>query len=97
MSQNRWLATGNYYTTYREEQRLFTSHLDRTIFALFLATLFIWPSFFQLSNNGIGFYTAGPFDGFPSDFQYHPLLGIHFFGFAPGNAEKTGIKQIDMV
>jgi branched-chain amino acid transport system permease protein len=50
MSSNRWLATGNFYTTYREEQRIFVTHLDRTIFVLFLAVLFSWPLFFELSN-----------------------------------------------
>lgn len=50
MSANRWLATGNFFSTYRQEQRIFTTHLDRTVFAVFLAVLFIWPLFFNLSN-----------------------------------------------
>ncbi len=50
MSANRWLATGNYFTSYQAEQRLFTTNLDRSIFTVFLATLFIWPLVFPLSN-----------------------------------------------
>lgn len=50
MSVNRWLATGNFFSTYRQEQRIFTTHLDRTVFAVFLAALFVWPLFFNLSN-----------------------------------------------
>ncbi len=50
MSTNRWLATGNYFTTYREEQRIFFTHLDKIIFTLFLAALFAWPLMFELSN-----------------------------------------------
>jgi len=50
MSANRWLATGNYFTSYREEQKIFFTHLDRSIFTLFLAVLFAWPLLFELSN-----------------------------------------------
>jgi branched-chain amino acid transport system permease protein len=50
MAANRWLATGNYFTSYREEQRIFFTHLDRTIFTVFIALLFLWPYFFELSN-----------------------------------------------
>ncbi len=50
MSANRWLNTGNFFATYKEEQRLFTTHLDRSIFIFFLAILFLWPVFFELSN-----------------------------------------------
>ncbi len=50
MSVNRWLATGNYFTTYREEQRIFLTHIDRMIFLLFLAVLFVWPMFLEVSN-----------------------------------------------
>lgn len=50
MSANRWLATGNYFTSYREEQRIFFTHLDRTAMCLFLAALFAWPYFIQLDN-----------------------------------------------
>jgi branched-chain amino acid transport system permease protein len=50
MSANRWLATGNFFTTYREEQRLFLTNLDRTILSVFMTFLFIWPLLFELSN-----------------------------------------------
>jgi len=50
MSENRWLATGNFFTSYTDEQRIFRTHLDRVIFACFLASLFVWPLFFKLSN-----------------------------------------------
>lgn len=50
MSANRWLATGNYYTSYKEEQRIFNTHLDRLIFIVFIACLFIWPLFLDLSS-----------------------------------------------
>ena len=50
MSQNRWLATGNFFTSYRDEQRIFQTHLDRLIFICFLVLLFIWPFFFELSR-----------------------------------------------
>lgn len=50
MSENRWLATGNFFTTYRAEQRIFFTSLDRVIFCSSLVALFIWPLFFELSN-----------------------------------------------
>ncbi len=50
MATNRWLATGNYFTSYRDEQRIYFTHLDRTIFTLFLMLLFVWPMLFSLSN-----------------------------------------------
>ncbi len=50
MAVNRWLATGNYFTTYEEEQRIFQTHLDRMIFIAFLAVFFIWPLLFEVSN-----------------------------------------------
>ncbi|MFP4532885.1 MAG: branched-chain amino acid ABC transporter permease [Desulfobacterales bacterium] len=50
MSANRWLATGNYFTTYREEQRIFFTHIDRLLFTAFLAALFAWPLFIETSN-----------------------------------------------
>jgi branched-chain amino acid transport system permease protein len=53
MSSNRWLATGNFFTSYREEQRIFATHLDRTFFVLFLACLFAWPLFFSASNKNM--------------------------------------------
>lgn len=53
MSANRWLTTGNYFTSYREEQRIFSTHLDKLIFVLFLAVLFIWPLFFEMSSRNM--------------------------------------------
>lgn len=53
MSTNRWLATGNFYTTYQEEQRIFRTHLDRLFFSLFLISLFTWPFFMELSNRSM--------------------------------------------
>jgi len=50
MSANRWLATGNYFTTYQEEQRIFFTHIDRLLFAAFLAALFAWPLFIEASS-----------------------------------------------
>ncbi|MBN2061812.1 MAG: branched-chain amino acid ABC transporter permease [Deltaproteobacteria bacterium] len=50
MPQNRWLATGNFFTSYKDEQRIFLTHLDRLIFAVFLVVVFIWPLFIDLSN-----------------------------------------------
>ncbi len=50
MSQNQWLATGNYFTSYKQEQRTFATHLDRSIFSFFLLLLFIWPMFFHLGS-----------------------------------------------
>ncbi|MCP4020950.1 MAG: branched-chain amino acid ABC transporter permease [Desulfobacteraceae bacterium] len=50
MSANTWLATGNFNTTYRQEQKTFFTSLDRSIFTFFLVVLFMWPVFFQLTN-----------------------------------------------
>ena len=50
MATNRWLATGNYFTSYRSEQRIFFTHLDRTVFSVLLILLFAWPLAFELSN-----------------------------------------------
>jgi branched-chain amino acid transport system permease protein len=50
MSANRWLATGNYFTSYKEEQRIFFTHLDRTAMLLFILALFAWPMFFHVGN-----------------------------------------------
>jgi len=50
MSANRWLATGNFFTTYREENRIFLTHIDRLVFWVFLATVFAWPLFMKVSN-----------------------------------------------
>lgn len=50
MAVNRWLATGNYFTSYRDEQRIFQTHLDRLIHVAFLATLFAWPLAIDAGN-----------------------------------------------
>ncbi|SDO65624.1 branched-chain amino acid ABC transporter permease [Desulforhopalus singaporensis] len=50
MSANRWLSTGNYFTSYKEEQRIFATHLDRSVLLCFLAVLFAWPLLFEVSN-----------------------------------------------
>jgi branched-chain amino acid transport system permease protein len=50
MSENRWLATGNFFTSYRAEQRIFLTNADRLIFALFLVLMFVWPLVFEVSN-----------------------------------------------
>jgi branched-chain amino acid transport system permease protein len=50
MSSNRWLATGNYFTSYQEEQRIFVTSLDRTAMCLFIVGLFLWPLFIDVGN-----------------------------------------------
>ena len=50
MSENRWLATGNFFTSYRAEQRIFLTHVDRLLFISFLVLLFVWPLIFEVSN-----------------------------------------------
>ena len=50
MSENRWIATGNFFTSYKAEQRIFLTNVDRLIFVLFLVLLFVWPSVFKVSN-----------------------------------------------
>lgn len=50
MSTNKWLATGNFFTSYKQEQRTFLTHLDRSVFSLFICSLFVWPMLFSLSN-----------------------------------------------
>ncbi len=50
MSENRWLATGNFFTSYKAEQRIFLTHLDRLVFVCFLILLFVWPLFFKVGN-----------------------------------------------
>ena len=50
MSENRWLATGNFFTSYKAEQRIFLTNVDRLIFACFLVLLFVWPLVFKVSN-----------------------------------------------
>jgi branched-chain amino acid transport system permease protein len=50
MAENRWLATGNFFTSYKAEQRIFLTNVDRLIFICFLVLLFAWPLFFKVSN-----------------------------------------------
>lgn len=53
MSENRWLATGNFFTAYKQEQRTFFTHLDRLVFVVFLAALFVWPLVHPVSNKSM--------------------------------------------
>ena len=53
MSANRWFATGNFFSAYRDEQRIFATHLDRAIFATFLTALFVWPLLFEVSSKNM--------------------------------------------
>ena len=50
MSENRWIATGNFFTSYKAEQRIFQTHADRMIFVCFLVMLFVWPLLFKVGN-----------------------------------------------
>ncbi len=50
MSSNRWLATGNYFTSYKEEQRIFFTSLDRSAMLILLLCLFSWPLFIDVGN-----------------------------------------------
>jgi branched-chain amino acid transport system permease protein len=50
MSESRWLATGNFFTSYKAEQRIFSTHIDRLVFICFMILLFVWPLFFKVSN-----------------------------------------------
>jgi branched-chain amino acid transport system permease protein len=50
MSANRWLATGNFFTTYKEEQRIFSTHLDRIALIVLLVALFAWPMLIKVDN-----------------------------------------------
>ena len=50
MSENRWLATGNFFTSYKAEQRIFLTNVDKLVFACFLVLLFVWPLVFKVSN-----------------------------------------------
>lgn len=50
MASNRWLATGNYFTSYREEQRMFVTNLDKCVMCAFILVLFSWPLMFHVGN-----------------------------------------------
>lgn len=53
MSANSWLATGNFNTSYKEEQKTFLTSLDRSFFTIFLVLLFVWPLIFPQSNKNM--------------------------------------------
>ncbi len=53
MSESRWLATGNFFTSYKAEQRIFLTHIDRLVFLCFLTAAFVWPLFFEVSNKNM--------------------------------------------
>ena len=53
MSENRWLATGNFFTSYKAEQRIFLTNVDKLVFACFLLLLFVWPLVFTVSNKNM--------------------------------------------
>lgn len=53
MSANRWLATGNFFTSYKEEQRIFLTHLDRLALWFLVAILYIWPLVFDIGSKGL--------------------------------------------
>jgi branched-chain amino acid transport system permease protein len=50
MAENRWLATGNFFTSYKDEQRVFLTHIDRLVFICFLVLLFVWPLMIKVGN-----------------------------------------------
>jgi branched-chain amino acid transport system permease protein len=50
MSENRWFATGNFFTSYKAEQRIFHTHIDRIVFLCFLVLMFAWPLIFKVGN-----------------------------------------------
>jgi branched-chain amino acid transport system permease protein len=50
MSENRWLATGNFFTSYKAEQRIFLTHTDCLVFVCFLILMFVWPLIFEFSS-----------------------------------------------
>lgn len=53
MATNRWLATGNFFSSYKEEQRIFLTHLDRLCLCLLVACLYVWPLFFEMNQKGL--------------------------------------------
>ena len=50
MAENRWLATGNFFTSYKAEQRIFLTQIDRLVFISFLVLMFVWPLIFEVGN-----------------------------------------------
>lgn len=53
MATNRWLATGNYFTSYKDEQRIFLTHFDRLVFCGLLVLAFAWPLFISTSDRNM--------------------------------------------
>ncbi len=53
MATNRWLATGNFFSTYKEEQRIFLTNIDRLTIWSLIAALYAWPLIFQMSNKNM--------------------------------------------
>lgn len=53
MSANRWLATGNFFSSYKEEQRVFLTNLDRLTLWLLVAALYAWPLVFKMGSKGL--------------------------------------------
>lgn len=53
MSANRWLATGNFFTSYKEEQRIFLTNLDRLALWLLVASLYAIPFVFKMGSKGL--------------------------------------------
>ncbi len=53
MSTNSWLATGNFNTSYKQEQKTFLTSLDRSFFTIFMILLFVWPLIFPQSNKNM--------------------------------------------
>ena len=50
MSENRWLATGNFFTSFKAEQRIVLTNTDRLVFICFLVILFVWPLIIEVGN-----------------------------------------------
>ncbi len=53
MATNRWMATGNYFTSYKDEQRIFLTHFDRVMFCVLLVLVFAWPLLFPTSDRNM--------------------------------------------
>ncbi len=53
MSTNSWLATGNFNTSYKQEQKTFFTSLDRSFFTLFIVLLYAWPIILDPSNKNM--------------------------------------------
>ncbi len=53
MATNRWLATGNFFSSYKEEQRIFLTNIDRLALWLLVAAMYAWPMFYDIGNKGM--------------------------------------------